>query len=167
MSSSKNVSGVVVKPVINGIEVKVGQVWADMANNRVTILDIISSDRYPLKTNGSSYTLTGHIYNYDDPSDCDLVTLIKDVEPTVPTVENAVQQLTQEFGKLNDNLDAVYNAREAYVSNQDKKHSHYFKDVSHIDTIDIYRVLQLYNVTKPMQTPNTAEYSLGDRAPLS
>ena len=27
------------------------------------------------------------------------------------------------------------------------KHSHYFKDVSNLNEIDIYRVLQLYNVT--------------------
>ena len=28
-----------------------------------------------------------------------------------------------------------------------RKHSHYFKDVSHLDTIDVYRVLSLFNVT--------------------
>lgn len=27
------------------------------------------------------------------------------------------------------------------------KHSHYFKDVSHLDYIDIYRILELYKVT--------------------
>lgn len=27
------------------------------------------------------------------------------------------------------------------------KHSHYFKDVKHLDTIDVYRVLQLFGVT--------------------
>ncbi len=36
----------------------------------------------------------------------------------------------------------------AISSNTDRrKHSHYFKDVSHLDTIDVYRVLQLFNVT--------------------
>ena len=29
------------------------------------------------------------------------------------------------------------------------KHSHYFKDVSHLKTVDVYRVLQLFNVTNP------------------
>lgn len=29
------------------------------------------------------------------------------------------------------------------------KHSHYFKDVGHLDHIDVYRVLQLFNVTDP------------------
>lgn len=29
------------------------------------------------------------------------------------------------------------------------KHSHYHKDVSHLDTIDVYRVLQLFGVTDP------------------
>jgi hypothetical protein len=30
-----------------------------------------------------------------------------------------------------------------------KPHSHYFKDVSHLQTIDVYRVLELFNVTDP------------------
>ena len=29
----------------------------------------------------------------------------------------------------------------------ERKHSRYYKDVSHYDTIDIYRVLDLFNVT--------------------
>jgi ribosomal protein L21E len=29
------------------------------------------------------------------------------------------------------------------------KHSHYFKDVSQLDTIDVYRVLELFNVVNP------------------
>ena len=29
------------------------------------------------------------------------------------------------------------------------KHSHYRRDVRHLDTIDIYRVLQLFGVTDP------------------
>jgi len=31
----------------------------------------------------------------------------------------------------------------------DKKHNHYFKDVSHLYHIDVYRVLELYNVNDP------------------
>lgn len=31
----------------------------------------------------------------------------------------------------------------------DKKHSHYFKDVSKIDYIDVYRVIDLYQITDP------------------
>jgi hypothetical protein len=30
-----------------------------------------------------------------------------------------------------------------------QKHSHYYKDVSNLDFIDVYRVLQLFNVTDP------------------
>lgn len=33
--------------------------------------------------------------------------------------------------------------------NTEKKHSHYYKDVSHLEFIDVYRVLELYNVTDP------------------
>lgn len=29
------------------------------------------------------------------------------------------------------------------------QHSHYFQDVSHLDTVDVYRVLQLFKVTDP------------------
>ena len=31
----------------------------------------------------------------------------------------------------------------------DKKHSHYFKDVSKLDSIDVYQVLLLFEVTDP------------------
>lgn len=30
-----------------------------------------------------------------------------------------------------------------------EKHKHYFKDVSNLDKIDIYRILKLYDVTEP------------------
>lgn len=30
-----------------------------------------------------------------------------------------------------------------------KKHLHYFKNVEHLETIDVYRVLCLFNVTDP------------------
>jgi hypothetical protein len=30
-----------------------------------------------------------------------------------------------------------------------KKHSHYFKDVEHLKLIDVYRVIDLFNVTDP------------------
>lgn len=29
------------------------------------------------------------------------------------------------------------------------EHQHYYKDVSHLNTIDVYRVLKLFNVTDP------------------
>jgi len=31
----------------------------------------------------------------------------------------------------------------------DKKHNHYFKDVSKLDYIDVYRVIQLFGITDP------------------
>ena len=30
-----------------------------------------------------------------------------------------------------------------------EKHTHYYKDVSHLETVDIYRVLELFKVTDP------------------
>lgn len=29
------------------------------------------------------------------------------------------------------------------------KHNHYFKDVSHLDKIDVYRIIELYKITDP------------------
>ena len=29
------------------------------------------------------------------------------------------------------------------------QHSHYYKDVTHLKTVDVYRVLKLFNVTDP------------------
>lgn len=37
--------------------------------------------------------------------------------------------------------------RNEIIDSRVRKHSHYFKDVSHLDTVDVYRVLSLFNVT--------------------
>lgn len=33
--------------------------------------------------------------------------------------------------------------------NESKKHSHYYKDVSHLSSIDVYRVIDLFEVSNP------------------
>jgi hypothetical protein len=35
------------------------------------------------------------------------------------------------------------------MSNSDNKYPHYFKDVSHLETVDVYRVLSLFQVNDP------------------
>lgn len=35
------------------------------------------------------------------------------------------------------------------MSNQDIKYPHYFKSVSHLETVDVYRVLSLFQVNDP------------------
>ena len=35
------------------------------------------------------------------------------------------------------------------MSNSDNKYPHYFKSVSYLKTVDVYRVLALFNVTDP------------------
>ena len=35
------------------------------------------------------------------------------------------------------------------MSNQDIKYPHYFKSVSHLETVDVYRVLSLFKVNDP------------------
>lgn len=37
----------------------------------------------------------------------------------------------------------------AHAEVEKRKHNHYFKDVRHLDTLDVYRVLSLFNVTDP------------------
>lgn len=37
----------------------------------------------------------------------------------------------------------------AFVVNNTKKHSHYYKDVSHLNEIDVYRVIELFEVVDP------------------
>lgn len=36
-----------------------------------------------------------------------------------------------------------------YMNNTTKKHSHYYKDVSHLNEIDVYRVIELFEVVDP------------------
>ena len=35
------------------------------------------------------------------------------------------------------------------MSNSDNKYPHYFKDVEHLETVDVYRVLSLFKVNDP------------------
>lgn len=43
-------------------------------------------------------------------------------------------------------IQKIYSSKEM---KETRKHNHYFKDVSDLDTIDVYRVLALFNVTDP------------------
>lgn len=145
-------SDTAIKPMINGIEVKVGQVWEDGYGDEQVVLSLTHTELYPILTKNGSHCFDGKYYSDNEGSRNDLVKLIKDVEvPTLTPYKQAEQNLKQELGKLNDNLSAVYNDCKNSANNQDKKHSHYFKDVSHLETIDVYRVLQLYNVTNACQ----------------
>lgn len=39
--------------------------------------------------------------------------------------------------------------RTTSCTGQDRKHSHYFKDVSKLDVIDVYRIIDLWKITDP------------------
>lgn len=39
--------------------------------------------------------------------------------------------------------------RTTSCTGQDRKHSHYFKDVSNLDVIDVYRIIDLWKITDP------------------
>jgi hypothetical protein len=42
-------------------------------------------------------------------------------------------------------------AEPEFVSAQPEKHNHYFKNVSHLNYIDVYRLIELYDITCPVQ----------------
>ena len=75
---------------------------------------------------------------------------IKLVEDFIKSVENKTnKQDCKEQITLKDYVNAI-EARYPKEDNQDlKKYKHYFKDVSNLDYIDIYRVISLWNVTDP------------------
>lgn len=57
---------------------------------------------------------------------------------------------TADFERWAPRADASAAAQEpAGATNAGRKHSHYFKDVSSLQTVDVYRVLSLFNVTDP------------------
>ena len=50
------------------------------------------------------------------------------------------------------------------MSNKDIKYPHYFKSVSHLETVDVYRVLTLFKVNEPcMQHAIKKLLCAGDR----
>lgn len=75
---------------------------------------------------------------------------VKLVEDFIKSVENETnKQDCKEQITLKDYVNAI-EARYPKEDNQDlKKYKHYFKDVSNLDYIDIYRVISLWNVTDP------------------
>lgn len=46
-------------------------------------------------------------------------------------------------------LISLHSIVDSVVEEFEKKHSHYHKDVSHLESIDVYRVLDLFEVTDP------------------
>lgn len=78
------------------------------------------------------------------------MTFSKLVENFKKSVENKTnKQDCKEQITLKDYVNAI-EARYPKEDNQDlKKYKHYFKDVSNLDYIDIYRVISLWNVTDP------------------
>ena len=54
--------------------------------------------------------------------------------PNAPVVVNS-PDINEQIRKVMENIQVP------------KKHNHYFKDVSHLKTVDVYRVLELFKVT--------------------
>lgn len=54
---------------------------------------------------------------------------------------------TYEYIDLTDARDAHTNMKN--IESTPKKHSHYYKSVSKLEYVDVYRILSLYNVTDP------------------
>lgn len=63
------------------------------------------------------------------------------VSSVMPQITEVQQAATAVSIKVNE--------QEFPNAKQERKHSHYYKDVTHLETIDVYRVLKLFNVTDP------------------
>lgn len=64
---------------------------------------------------------------------------------TGPKIPDASPQSTPSK-ELTEAIEAAFGSK---AEPKKRKHSHYFKDVSDLDFIDVYRVLALFNVTDP------------------
>lgn len=69
--------------------------------------------------------------------------LAKAMDKAVENGANSVS-MPDEYVEL-----AAWLSADTVVTAPARKHSHYFKDVSHLKDIDVYRVLKLFNVTDP------------------
>jgi hypothetical protein len=87
------------------------------------------SDRDIILHNFGSQLFWAHTYETENFKDSEEITL---QELRAMVVLNRVS--------LNDKIAT------AEVARQEEKHSHYKKDVSHLNVIDVYRVLELYGV---------------------
>ena len=86
----------------------------------------------------------GEIKVLDDDGDCNYLCIIEDNEDFY--LQLIDKQWLHESGKLvteySEYIDDEHNVEK-------RKHSHYFKDVSNLDEIDVYAVLTLFEVTDP------------------
>lgn len=62
--------------------------------------------------------------------------------------EPAVAEFARQERRQRDEFDKILSELATRVD-ADIKHSHYFKDVSKLQTVDVYRVLALFNVVDP------------------
>ena len=67
------------------------------------------------------------------------------VDPSVPSMGNRYD----ESGKLCGFFINTGNEKIGGINSSERKHSHYFKDVRHLDYVDIYQVCKLFEVNDP------------------
>lgn len=63
--------------------------------------------------------------------------------------DNIVSTIEQYVIWQRSEVEPTPNDKHAEIEQVRQKHSHYFKDVSHLNQIDVYDVLKLFNVTDP------------------
>ena len=105
---------------VNGVEIRLGQKWRTRGGAVVEIVG--RDDRRTYLWQGRSVRIDGVERAGYEPTGFDLIELLEDSPATAG------------------------DEREATVQDH-RKHSHYFKDVSKLQHIDVYRVLSLFNVT--------------------
>lgn len=97
------------KPMIHGVEVKVGQKWKTRSGKTIIeVMSVTGGGNYPVRDYyGSSWDLAGY-YGDGDPDDFDLVELVQDieqpkakarvVEETINGVTKYIMEVLQEDG---------------------------------------------------------------------
>lgn len=93
----------------------------------MSVTDLPTTNPYPFPTGVVPKTGLGTLIHTNNLDPYSSPTTIGPIESSIPSVNTFPKEPT------------------ALV----KSHSHYFKDVRHLKSIDVYRVLELFNVTDP------------------
>jgi hypothetical protein len=97
----------------------------------------------------------GEKINYYIESACDADSILRDYDMincahNIMTGGNYRKAATAELENMEESSGSSSNFYSPDIKIKgDVSHAHYYKDVSHLQKVDVYRVLELYNVTNP------------------
>jgi hypothetical protein len=134
-----------------GVECYVGAISISFSLN-----DILKRD--PTYTDGDTMDEPDRCYYYFRNAQIGPVNLAFDPKPVdldntesfvVAVDEIKVQDVRDKFAEKYKGLNPDMVIIDEFVNVPPRPHNHYFKDVSHLKTIDVYRVLDLFEVDNP------------------